>query len=293
VSLAYRVSDSFVVRTGFGLNYLPSNTGYFGGPYYYGNQNFAPTVAPQTGRQYGNSPAGALLVPYNQSVSFIPTIGANPDAPQYYGAGGNEPRFDYDSMKNGKVLQWNFFVEHKAMGGVLSAGYVGTHAYRLQVGRTNVNETQLLPASLLASWRASYITSNGTNPATLLSPNPYQPDPNNLIKYNGSLGTPSMSNLALAMPYPFFTSNLVGQPVGYSHYNALMLQFTRNLSHGIFFNVHYTWSKAMDMVGSEIQNNNYTENGGLLLSGLDRTNYGNTYTLSTNDVPHRLVGIWS
>ncbi|HWB95353.1 MAG TPA: TonB-dependent receptor, partial [Bryobacteraceae bacterium] len=172
--VAYRASESLVVRSGFGVNYLPTNTGHFGGPYYYGNQNFAPTVTPQTALQYGNSPAGALLAPYNQVVALIPAIGANPNAPQYYGAGSNEPRFDYEAMKNGKVLQWNFFIEKRIKGGLLSAGYTGTHAYRLQVGRMNVNDTQLLSSSLLAAWRTAYINSNGTNPATLLSPNPYQ-----------------------------------------------------------------------------------------------------------------------
>ena len=31
----------------------------------------------------------------------------------------------------------------------------------------------------------------------------------------------------------------------------------------------------------------------MLLTGLNRNNLDNTYALSTNDIPHRLVGVWS
>ncbi len=139
----------------------------------------------------------------------------------------------------------------------------------------------------------AYISGNGVNPATLLSPNPYQTDPNNLIKYNGSLGTRNMTNRDLAMPYPFFTGNLYGGPVGFSTYNALMAQFTKNHSNGLTLTPHYTWSKSMNLEGSEIQNNNYVENGGLATGSMDLRNNKNSYFLSTNDIPHRLVGMWS
>jgi hypothetical protein len=292
VGLAYRATSTLVVRSGFGVMYLPQNTGYM--PlYYYGNQNFAPKLNDPVALQYGNNPAGALLAPYNQVNTLIPVIGANRNAPQYYGSGSNEPRFDYDHMQNGKVLQWNLFLEKQTHGALLSVGYAGTRGYRLQVGRMTVDNDQLLPDSLRAAWRTAYINSNGVNPGTLVSPNPYQPDPNNLIKYNGSLGTQSMTNRDLAYQYPFFPGNSYGGPVGFSTYNALMVQLSKNYSKGLAFTVHYTWSKAMNLEGSEIQNNNYVENGGLATGSMDYHNEKNSYFLSTNDIPHRLVGTWS
>jgi len=45
VGMAYRLGDKMVLRAGAGVNFLPSNTGYYGGPYYYGNQNFAPVLS--------------------------------------------------------------------------------------------------------------------------------------------------------------------------------------------------------------------------------------------------------
>ena len=67
----------------------------------------------------------------------------------------------------------------------------------------------------------------------------------------------------------------------------------QNYSKGLTFTVHYTWSKAMNLEGSEVQNNNYVENGGLATGSTDYHNNKNSYFLSTNDIPHRLVGTWS
>lgn len=104
IGLAWRATDTMVVRSGFGINYLPTNSGYYGGPYYYGVQNFTPNVIAQP---FGANPAGALVGPFNQVTTLVPALGANPDAPQYYGDGTNQPRFIWDGQKNARVLQWN------------------------------------------------------------------------------------------------------------------------------------------------------------------------------------------
>lgn len=296
VGPAYRVTDEWVVRSGFGVTYLPSNTGYFGGPYYFGAQNFFPRTSNPVALQYGQNPQGRLLVPYNQSATLIPLIGANPNAPQYYGSGANEPRFNFDTMQNGKVLQWNFFIERKlGRDWLTQVGYSGTQGYRLQMGRFAVNHDQDLPQSLLDQWRNQYVASNGTNPGTLTVANPFQPDLNNLIPFNGSLGTRSMAVRDTLIPYPFFSGNLVGSPIGYQRYNAFMAQVQKSYSNGLLFNAHYTWSKAIDMWGSEAQNNNFAENAGLQTGSIDRRNLRNSYFISPNDIPHRFVGtvLWS
>jgi hypothetical protein len=296
VGVAWRVTDEWVVRSGFGVTYLPSNTGYFGGPYYFGAQNFSPRTTDPIAGQFGQTPAGALVNPYNQSTELIPLIGANPDAPQYYGSGQNEPRFDYDNMENGKMLQWNFFIERRlGTNWLTQVGYSGTRGYRLQMGRYPTNHDQDLPDALLQQWRSAYIASNGTNPGTLQTANPFQPDLNNLIPFNGSLGTRSMSVRDTLIPYPYLPGNLVGAPIGFSTYNALMAQLQRTFSNGLLLNVHYTWSRAIDMWGSEAQNNNFSENAGLQTGSIDRRNNSNSYFISPNDIPHRFVAtvLWS
>jgi len=295
IGLAYRLSDTWVARSGFGVTYLPSNTGYFGGPFYYGVQNFGPLLSTAVAGQYGNNPQGRLLAPFNRVNTLIPAIGANRNAPQYYGAGGNEPRFDYDDFHNGKVLQWNIFVERKlGQNYIVQVGYAGTRGYHLPMGRMTVNSDQFLPDSLLNEWRAAYIASNGTNPATLSVPNPFQPNPNQLIPYNGRLGTSTMALRDTQIPHPFFPGNLIGGTVGFNRYNALQLQLQRSFANGLLFTTHYTWSRAKEMWHSESQNNQFAENAGFPSGSLDRRNLKNNYAVSSNDIPHRFVttAVW-
>ena len=42
VGAAYQITNSLVARGGFGITYLPSNTGYFSSPNDYGEASFAP-----------------------------------------------------------------------------------------------------------------------------------------------------------------------------------------------------------------------------------------------------------
>lgn len=288
VGMAYRLNDTMVLRSGFGLNFLPTNTGYYGGPYYYGNQNFAPVLSAPNALQYGPNPQARLLAPFNQVNTLIPVIGANRDAPQYYGAGGNEPRFDRNDFNSSRVYQWNVFLEKKLGNNyVVTAGYTGSKGSRLLMARFNINNDQLFPQSLLDSWRSAYIATNGNNPATQLVPNPFNPQ--GTIQYNGNLRNPNIPLRETVIPYPLFTGNLVGTFVGFSTYNAMMLSLQRSYTNGLLFNVHYTWSKTMDMSVPELQNNNFGENGGFTNGNVDRRNYKNSYNLSTNDIPHRLV----
>ncbi len=288
VGMAYRLGDKMVLRAGAGVNFLPSNTGYYGGPYYYGNQNFAPVLSAPNALQYGGTPQALLLAPFNQVNTLIPTIGANANAPQYYGAGGNEPRFDRDTFQNSKVYQWNFFIERKlGKDYQMNLGYTGSRGQNLLIGRFSANTEQLLPQPLLDSWRSTYIATNGNNPATQLVPNRF--NPNGTILYNGNLRNANIPLRESVFPYPLLTGNLVGTMVGFSTYNAFMASIQRSYSNGLLFNVHYTFSKSIEMSNPELQNNNFGKNGGFNAGNTDRRNYKNSYNLSSNDIPHRMV----
>ena len=287
LGVAWRATDTFVVRSGFGINYLPTNSGYYGGPYYYGVQNFAPNVIAQP---FGANPAGVLVGTFNQVTTAVPALGADAKAPQYYGDGSNQPRFIWDGQKNARVLQWNLFLEKKLGNDFLvSAGYTGTRAYNLQFGRVQVNSFQFLPDSTIQQWRQSYVANNGVDPGVQQVPNPFQTGSSGLLPFSGEFGRATVNRRSLLNPYPLFPNALLGAPIGYSNYNALMLQLSKNFGSGLSFNAHYTWSKTLQFAGYEAEINNYSENGGLNNGNIDRRNYRNTYALSQNDVPHRLV----
>jgi len=291
--LAYRVTDSWVIRSGFGVTYTPSNTGYFGGPYYFGAQNFVDRTNDPLAAQYGASPAGSLVAPYNRVTQMIPAIGSNRRAAQYYGDGNNEPRFNYDNMENGKIMQWNLFVERKiARDWLAQIGYSGARGYHLQLGRWNVNNDQDLPDALLQQWRDSYIANNGTNPANQLVTNPFQPAGGQRVPFNGVFGNPTVPRRNTSLQYTLHPNNLLGAPQGYYTYSALMAQLQKNFSNGLLFSAHYTWSRTIEAWFGEAQGNNYAENAGTASGTLDRRNLSNSYTISPNDIPHRLVATW-
>jgi hypothetical protein len=178
-------------------------------------------------------------------------------------------------------------VEKKVGNYQISAGYSGSKGQNLLIGRTQVNSEQLFPDSLLQSWRATYIATNGNNPATQLVSNPF--NPTGSILYNGNLRNPNIPLREALYPYPLLTGNLVGEMIGFSTYNALMVGLQRSWSQGLTFNVHYTWSKSIEFSNPELQNNNFAENGGFANGNIDRRNYKNTYNIASNDIPHRLV----
>ncbi len=293
VGLAYRVTDDWVLRSGFGVVYTPSNTGYFGGPYYFGAQNFVDRTNSAVPGQYGPNPQGELVAPYNQVTQLIPAIGSNRDAPQYYGDGTNEPRFDYDNMKNGKIMQWNAFIERKIAGNWLAqVGYSGARGYHLQLGRYNVNNDQDLPDGLLDQWRGQYVAANGSNPANSQVRNPLQPTSGPRIPFNGVFANATVPLVNTIYPYTLHPNNLIGSSQGYYTYGALMAQLQKNFSNGLLFSVHYTWSRTIENWFGEAQGNNYAENAGTSPGTIDRRNLSNSYSISPNDIPHRVVATW-
>ncbi len=290
--LAYRVTDTFVIRSGFGVTYLPTNTGYFGGPYYYGAQYYFPRTIAQP---FGLNPNGALAGNWAQVTELPPLAGSDASAPIYYGDNGNQPRFDYSGTRNGKTIQWNLFTE-KRLGKdfVLAVGYAGTRSYNLPFARLPLNSNQFIADNTISDWRQSYINSNGTDPGVQRIANPFQPNLNQLIPYTGNLGQATVPRRETLYQFPFFTNLPLGKTEGYANYHSLQAQITKQFSSGFMFNANYTWSKAQDYYQSEAQTNGYADSVGYVIGDQDRRNNRNTYALSGQDIPHRFVvsGLW-
>ncbi len=82
VGAAYRITNSFVIRGGFGITYLPSNTGYFSSPNEFGASSFS------AGTQmlpYGTTPAGIPVRTFDQQGPIVNPTGSDINAPQIYG----------------------------------------------------------------------------------------------------------------------------------------------------------------------------------------------------------------
>ncbi|MFB3903667.1 MAG: TonB-dependent receptor domain-containing protein [Acidobacteriota bacterium] len=284
IGLAYQFSKDLVVRAGYGITYLPTNTGYFDGPFTYGANPF---VSGTFNLPYGPTPAGVIVGTMDQTTQIVPITGPDKSAPALYG--GTTNRFPYDDYRNGMVQQWNFFVERKlAADWTVSAGYIGSKGDHLPVARVDANSIQYLPPSQLAAWRQTYIDSNGkNNPANTQVPNPLQPATGALIPFQGVQGSRTIQQWWTMVPYPLFGSMVLERSFGFSNYHALQAQVTRRFSQGLLLNAHYTWSKSLSFAGSESHNNGYSDTGSL--SVFNQVDLGANKSVSLQDIPHRFV----
>jgi len=283
--LAFRITDNTVLRAGYGISYLPTNTGYFDGPYAYGEDTFSPGT---NSLVYGSHPAGVVVGTYDQTTGIIPAC-TKPNCPGLYG--NPNPRFDTYSYKDGMVQQWNIFVDHRfGKNWLVSAGYSAAKGAHLPFARIPLDSSQFLSPSMLASWQQSYVASNGlNNPATVQVPNPYQPANGALIPFNGNWANATVSLLESLFPYPLFENMTPERSIGFSDYNSLQLNVRRQFSNGLLLMANYTWSKSMDMTQTEAQANGFSDTGSYDETDLDLLNYANNKKLSTTDVPNRLV----
>lgn len=280
----YRLRENLVLRGGFGITYLPANTGFFDGPYNYGMQSFAPFT---NANLFGNNPAGVIVGDFAQVTQLVQGSAADPSAPGLYG-GGPTPRFPRNGYVTPRVMQSNFFVEWKKQDWIFAAGWAGAYGRRLPLSSQAINSDQFISDGTLQAWRANYIQRNGTgNLGGDQVRNPYQPATGARIPFSGSLGNATLTLRETLLPYPFFGTMQVQKQEGFSDYNSLQLQATRSFSNGFLLNAHYTWSKALEVSNAEAQNNFNADGFGTQLGNLRDQNQNRR--LSANDIPHRFV----
>jgi hypothetical protein len=280
---AYQLTSRTVLRGGYGITYLPTNTGYFSGPTDYGSVTFSTGINVQP---YGANPNGVPVAHFWDPAQLLIAPGASYTNPQVYGQGGNQRLFTRD-MQNGRVYQANFEIQHQfGQNWIASAGYNGAFGRHLMNVAQTFEDLQSLPASTLSGWRNQYIASNGTlNPATQMIRNPYYP-----TNFAGALGAQTIQQQIPLMPYPILYGGVLTHSNGFSSYNALVLQLSRAWSSGIEFNANYVWSKALDYTNSDDADNQGFNAGAQQVSTTpDLLNINNNRKYSFSDIPNRFT----
>jgi hypothetical protein len=283
VGAAYQLGEGFVIRGGFGISYLPSNTGYFSGPTDYGTSQFSSGTQQQP---YGLNPNGVPVGRFWDPEALAIAAGANPQAPINYGI--SEAKFDR-FFKNGRAMQWNFFVEKSfSRNWFASVGYSASHSARLENRNFPIDSIQQISPSTLDAWRTAYIASNGvTNPANVQVPNPFQPASGPLLGFTGALGAATIAQVNTLYPYPLLAGAGLNQSKAWANYNSLQLRLSHAFAHGLHMDLNYTWSKEIDNTDTVEDNQGF--NSGGTAGNLDVTNMRNNYRLGFNDIPQRFV----
>lgn len=219
--LALRVTDSFVIRAGYGLTWIEQAgiTTPFTTPMF-------PFIQTLSQNSLDNLTPSFVL---SQGPSV--TIAApNPDS----GLGQGVFAVQRDNG-SGYAQQWNLSLQ-KTFGSNWSAeaGYLGSKLTRLGVPDVNLNQLMVPQLSLGAA-------------LTALVPNPYYGQ----IPATSSIGGPLVAQQQLLRPYPRFTNvTLYRNNVGHSTYHSFQTRLERRFSGGLTLTAAYTFSKLIDDAGA-------------------------------------------
>jgi len=173
------------------------------------------------------------------------------------------------------VINYNLGITH-AFGSNLSleVEYVGNHGYRL-LNFADINQPQLGSAYCLNPLTASQLADAcGTGPANARVPLACIATAS--CSGNGTAAHESRPYFA-KFPYLGFINQATNRD--YSNYNSLQVSLTKRMSHGLLFNLGYTYGHGLD-------------NGSLNRFGLNPENSNNLtqdYASSDFDVRHRLT----
>ncbi len=221
VGLAYRMTDSFVIRAGYGLTWIEQAgiTTPFTTPLF----PFIQTVGQRS--------------PDNVSPAFVlsagPTVQVSEPGSD---AGLGQGVFGVD-RKNGSgyAQQWNLSLQKTLWKDFsLEVGYLGSKLTRLGVPDVNLNQ---LTAEQLAL--GSQLTQ--------LVANPFFGE----IPTSSSLGGPTLARHQLLRPYPRFTTvTLYRNNIGNSVYHSVQGRAEKRFSQSLTFTTAYTFSKLLDDASS-------------------------------------------
>jgi hypothetical protein len=215
--LAYRIGDSWVVRSGYGMVFFEQSG--ITTPFTIPQFPFIQTA----GQQSQDNVNAAFLLSNGPSVQVTPP---NPNS------GLGQGVFGVDRTNgSGYSQQWNFTVE-KTFGKDwnIEVSYLGSKNTRLGIPDANINQ---LPAQYL---------SQGAALLTKVA-NPYFGQ----IPASSSLGEATIAQQLLLRPYPRFTNvAMFRDNVGNSTYTAAAAKLEKRLSHGLTITASYTFSKLID-----------------------------------------------
>jgi outer membrane receptor protein involved in Fe transport len=257
--LAYQLRPGTVVRSAYGLFYLPT-TGVF---VRLGSTGFATQTSYIASTDGGLTPAGTLSNPYPQGI--LQPTGSALGALTGIGTNVNG---NLRSLNRGYSQQWDVDIQQPLAGSwVLVLGYMGNLGRDLPAARN----FHYLPASALAQGSA----------LQQQAPNPYA----SLVSV-GALAQPTVPLATLLYNYPQFTAVTGLDNFASSTYHGATVRLERRFSGGLSLLTSYTFSKLLDTnLGNG--DNGFSDSGSNTVQNWE--NLAAEKALSTSDQPHRLV----
>ncbi len=265
VGFAYQLFTHTVIRSGYGLFWIPAATTEVTG------NVRAPAWSISTqaiaSLDNGITPYNTLSNPFPQGILNPPGSAAGLNTLIGQNAAANQRSF-----RAGYMQQFNFDIQHEfgreMVLEVLYGGSVGTG----------------LPANWASQMNQlpdTYLSQGASLQA--LVPNPFMG-----VVTSGTLSLPTVQRGQLLRPWPQFQTLYVeGNPLGHSNYHSFQLQFNKRFGSSVI-GLAYTISKAM---GDTESRTDWSEGGaqGTSMGFMDPNNRRLDRSLAVADVPQRLV----
>ncbi len=230
LGIAYRLDDQTVIRTGYGVFWLPNDVAFAIAP----NQDVVSTISTPwinsldggvTPYRLLNNPfPDGILSPPGRDTTFLNTL-----------VGGLGIQSPVPGQPLGYMQQWNFNLQRQLADGTLvDLAYAGSKGTSLPVNAQTIN--QLPDQHLALGPQLNEQVENpfyGTSIAT------------------GPLSQPTISRGQLLRPYPQFTNVSMAGPTNRSStYHSFQAKIERRFSGGASFLASYTASKLITDSGT-------------------------------------------
>jgi hypothetical protein len=278
LGLAYSLTSRTLVRAGYGIFWIPDDVSFALNPI---NDMVNAPGTTYTGTVDGGHPYNSISLPFPDGISPPPGRSLGRAGTQQFLTQVVQSITEVNRLHHpaGYVQQWNLNVERQLPAGILlSAAYVGSSGTHLEQYSQQTNQI----SDALLSQAAAQFAAGGKAAVRLLQsvPNPFFANGKAL-----ALGAPTTTVGQLLRPYPQYTSvELAGQGSFASIYHSLQITAQRRFAGAGSLLVAYTNSK---LISNTDTLTSWLETGVGALQ--DNNNLGNERSLSSQDVPQRLV----
>jgi hypothetical protein len=269
LGLAYRLTESFIIRSGFSLLYAPTANLQQDAQPYQAPINLAFTILNGTTEptnSFSNPFPGGVLQPVGRSPNYLSVIQGQTVTTNI----ANEP--------STYAEQWNLDIE-KDLGHqtLVDIAYVGNHGVHQQLPaglNDNGQGLDQIPDQYLS------LGSALLNPV----PNPFYG-----LLTSGNLAGPTIPAGQLLRPYPqyFNLSNAANTAAG-SNYNALQTKIEKRFAQGGTLLATYTFARDFGTADTQTGFQEAVQPGEVQ----DWNNLQAEYALLSYNVPHRFVGAY-
>ncbi len=267
IGLAYRATRKLVVRSGFGIFYVPASSLYtFDYPGEYAGFSSLTVMNSSVGGS-GLIPQDLISNPFPNGIN--PITGSSQGLLTFVGSSPFQTWLT-GPHPTGYKMNWSLDLQYELHpGSVLDVGYLGFGARKLDFGNPSLDINQLPPQYLSMGSALDQQVANPFYGAITTGP----------------LSGPTVARQILLRPYPEFLSVQPTRslPGATSNYDALSVQFRHEFSNGLSVISGYQWSKVMDDASED--------QGWAIFESQWRSYYDRKleYSISSHDIPQNFV----